>query len=75
MTDEVMRDEEFEALLDELEEAGYVERYTADDGQGAMRLTATGEQVARQLAMAADEDAAAMLAGLLGDEPDEAGAG
>ena len=75
MTDEPMRDEEFDALLDELEDAGYVERYTNDDGQDAMRLTASGEQVARQLAMMAENDDAVMLTGLLGDGPKEQDAG
>ena len=50
MTDEQTHDEEFDAILGELVEAGYVEEYTGDDGQPAMRLTASGEQVARQLA-------------------------
>lgn len=70
MTDEQARDEEFDAILAELEEAGYVEQYTDADGQEAMRLTATGEQVARQMAMLAEDDAAAMMAGLLGSEPE-----
>jgi DNA-binding MarR family transcriptional regulator len=68
MTDEQTRDDEFESILGELVEAGYVEEYTGKDGQAAMRLTASGEQVALQLAMVADDDAAAMMAGLLGDE-------
>jgi DNA-binding MarR family transcriptional regulator len=68
MTDEPMHDEEFDALLEELEDAGYVERYTNEDGQAAMRLTGSGEQVARQLAMVAEDDAASMMVGLLGDE-------
>ena len=63
-----MRDEESDALLDEFEDAGYVERQVNDDGQAAMGLTASGGQVARQLAMAAEDDAAAMMAGLRGDE-------
>ena len=75
MTDEPMRDDEFDALLEELEGAGYVERYTDDNGQEAMRLTDSGEQVARQLAMLAEDDAAAMLAGLLGDELEQEGNG
>ena len=62
------RDEEFDTVLDELEAAGYVEQYAGANGQPAMRLTAAGEQVAHQLAMVADDDAAAMMAGLLGDE-------
>ena len=73
MSDEPIRDQEFDALLDELEDAGYVERYTSDDGQETMRLTRTGEHAAQQLAMLADDDAAALLAGLLGDEVEEEG--
>ena len=68
MTDEQTPDEEFETILGELVDAGYVEEYTSTDGQQAMRLTPAGEQVARQLAMVADDDAARMMAGLLGDE-------
>ena len=68
MTDEPTQDEEFDTILGELEDAGYVEGYTTADGQAAMRLTASGEQVAKQLAMVADDDAAAMMAGLLGDK-------
>ena len=68
MTDEPTRDEEFDAILDELEAAGYVVQYVGADGQPAMRLTPSGEQVAHQLAMVAGDDAAAMMAGLLGDE-------
>jgi DNA-binding MarR family transcriptional regulator len=55
----------------ELVEAGYVEEYTGEDGQQAMRLTPSGEQVARQLAMVDEDGAAAMMAGLLGDELEE----
>ena len=62
------RDEEFDAILGELVDAGYVEECPGEDGQPAMRLTASGEQVARQLAMLAEDDAAVMMAGLLGDE-------
>ena len=68
MTDEQIPDEEFDTILGELVEAGYVEEYTSTDGQQAMRLTSAGEQVARQLAMVADDDATRMMAGLLGDE-------
>ena len=70
MTDEQTPDEEFETILGELVQAGYVEEYTSTDGQQAKRLTPAGEQVARQLAMVADDDAARMMAGLLGDEPE-----
>jgi hypothetical protein len=50
-------------------DAGYAEECTGKDGQQAMRLTPSGELVARQLAMVAEDDAAAMMAGLLGDGP------
>jgi DNA-binding MarR family transcriptional regulator len=68
MTDEQSGDEEFDQILDELEAAGYVEQYTDTDGQPAMRMTPSGVQVAHQLAMVAEDDAASMMAGLLGDE-------
>ena len=45
-----------------------MERYTNADGQATMRLTKSAEQLGRQLAMVAEDDAAAMMAGLLGDE-------
>lgn len=74
MTREVTYDETTATDLDELEEAGYVERYTNSDGQAAMRLTPSGEQVARQLAMVAEDEAAAMPAELLGgDGPEDTG--
>jgi DNA-binding MarR family transcriptional regulator len=68
MTEEDIRNAEFEAIIGELVEAGYVEEYVGADGQAARRLTASGEQVARQLAMVADEEAAAMMAGMVGGE-------
>ena len=68
-------DAEFDTILDELEAAGYVEQYVDGEGQDAMRLTESGKQVAHQLAMVAEDDAASMLAGLLGDEPEGAGDG
>jgi DNA-binding MarR family transcriptional regulator len=71
MTHEVTIDERMDSILDELEEAGYVERYTNEQGQPAMRLTSSGEQVGRQLALVAEDEAAAMMAGLLGDELEE----
>lgn len=71
MTREATYDELTTTDLDELEEAGYVERYTNTEGQPALRLTPSGEQVQRQLAMVAEDDAAAMLDGLPGGGPEE----
>ncbi len=68
MTDEPTQDEGFDTMLGELEEAGYVEQYTNAAGEPTMRLTASGTRVARQLAMVAEEDAAALMAGLMDDE-------
>ena len=51
---------EYDRLVDELVEAGYVEH--TEDG---VKLTPEGEQVARQLAMTDDQDA--LMAGLLGE--------
>ena len=70
MTEEDIRSAEFETILGELVEAGYVEEYVGPDGQTAMRLTSSGEQVARQLAMIADDEAASTMAGLLIHDPE-----
>lgn len=66
MTDEPTRDEEIDALLDELEGAGIVERYVNAAGEGAMRLTKTGSQLANQMSSMSDDardDFAALLRG------------
>jgi hypothetical protein len=48
--------------------AGLLETYTDAEGQQqAMRLTPGGERVARQLAMAGEDDQDALLAALLDD--------
>ena len=67
MTDDPTRDEEFDRLLDQLEDAGLVERYTNGDGQAAMRLTSEGEQIANQLALTDEAGHDALMAALLED--------
>jgi hypothetical protein len=62
MTD---HDAQLEALMRQLVTAGLLETFTDDDGDEAMRLTADGEKVARQLALGADEDA--LLEALFGE--------
>jgi len=62
MTD---HDAEMDAIREQLEKAGLVETYVDEDGQDAMRLTPKGAQMGRALAMAGDEDAAAVLDALL----------
>ena len=56
------RDAEYDRLVDELAEAGSVER--TDEG---VKLTPEGEQVARQLAMTDEDGQGALMAGLLGE--------
>jgi hypothetical protein len=67
-TDDPTRDDEFDDILDELTAAGYIERYTNAAGEQPMRLTPTGQEVAHQLAAVPEDDAAATMAGLRGDE-------
>jgi hypothetical protein len=47
--------------------AGLVETYVDADGQQAMRLTADGERVARQLAMLGADEQDVLMAALLED--------
>ena len=49
MTDDPNHDDDIDAMLDELEEAGVVERFTNAAGEESMRLTKTGRQIANQL--------------------------
>ena len=65
MSDDPTQDEEFEAILDELERAGLVEEYVNEAGEAAMRLTKRGEQVSNQAAMSSEDDAAALMEALL----------
>jgi DNA-binding MarR family transcriptional regulator len=52
-------------IVAELVAAGLVSVGTDDDGQETWTLTAMGEQVARQMAMSSEADAAALLDALL----------
>jgi len=65
MTHDPTHDAEMDAIVAELEEAGLVETFTNDEGKVAYRLTGQGVQVARQMALAGDEDAAVVLDALL----------
>ena len=75
MTDETeaigLPDDEAEVdeIVGELERAGLVEVYDRPGGKVGYRLTHRGEQVRRALAMAGDDDAAAVFDALL-DEAD-----
>jgi hypothetical protein len=62
MTD---HDPEFDAIVDELRAAGLVTIGTDADGQETWTLTPQGEQLAGQLSMSSDDDAAALLDALL----------
>lgn len=48
-------DTETDAIVAELEKAGLIETTVREDGRTAYTLTAQGERVARQMAMAGDE--------------------
>jgi len=56
-----MTDPEFEAIVEELQRAGFVTIGTDADGEETWTLTPTGEQIALQLAMSSEDDAAALL--------------
>ena len=55
-----------------LEQAGLVETYVDADGKIAMRLTADGERVARQMAMSSEDEQDALLAALVEAAEDDA---
>ncbi|MGD8485939.1 MAG: hypothetical protein PVG27_02105 [Chloroflexota bacterium] len=59
------RDAELDTLVEQLEEAGYIEQYVNADGEDAMRLTPDGERVARQLAMLDEAGQDALMDALL----------
>lgn len=64
-------DAEFDAILEQVEEAGLVEQLTDEQGRPAMRLTPDGLRVARHLAMTDELGQDALLDVLLGQgEPD-----
>jgi len=59
-------DEEFDAIVEELQRAGFVTIGTDADGDETWTLTPTGEQIGLQLSMSSEDDAAALLEALLG---------
>jgi hypothetical protein len=65
VTDDAIHAAELDAILAELEGANLVEQYVNANGEAAMRLTARGQQVANQAAMGSEDDAVALLDGLL----------
>lgn len=65
------RDDELDAMIDMLEQAGLVETYVDTDGKAAMRLTAEGERVARQMTTSSEDDQVALLAALVEAAEDE----
>jgi hypothetical protein len=58
-------DPEFDAIVAELERAGFVTIGTDAEGEETWTLTPTGEQIALQLSMSSEDDAAALLEALL----------
>ncbi len=58
-------DEDVDQIVAELVAAGLVSVGRDRDGQETWALTALGEQVARQMAMSGEDDAAALLDALL----------
>jgi len=65
VTEHPTHDAEFDAIVEELQRAGFVTISTDVDGEETWRLTPTGEQIALQLSMSSEDDAAALLEGLL----------
>jgi len=62
MTD---HDPEFDAVVEDLQRADFVTIGTDADGEETWTLTPVGEQVALQLSMSSEDDAAALLEALL----------
>jgi len=54
-------DAELDAIVEELERAGFVTIGADADGEETWTLTPTGEQIALQLSMSSEDDAAALL--------------
>jgi len=54
-------DPEFDAVVEELQRAGFVTIGVDAEGDEAWTLTPQGEQVALQLSMSSEDDAAALL--------------
>jgi DNA-binding MarR family transcriptional regulator len=65
MTDERPIEEELIELADELEAAGLIKTGVGADGNETWSLTPAGRQVANQLAMSSEQDAATLLSALL----------
>ena len=68
MLDDRTPDPDSDEIVAELVAAGLVTLGTDTDGVETWTLTAMGEQVARQMAMSGEDDAAALLDALL-DSP------
>jgi hypothetical protein len=62
MTD---HDAEMDAIVEELQRAGFVVIGTDAEGEETWTLTPAGEQIALQLSMSSEDDAAALLEALL----------
>jgi hypothetical protein len=61
MTHDPTHDAEMDAIVAELETAGLVTVGTDADGHETWTLTPTGEQIALQMSMSSEDDAAALL--------------
>jgi hypothetical protein len=58
-------DPEFDTIVEELQRAGFVMIDADAKGNKTWTLTPTGEQIALQLSMSSEDDAAALLEALL----------
>ncbi len=65
VTEHPTHDAEFDAIVEELQRAGFVTIGKDADGEETWALTATCEQVALQLSMSSEDDASALLEALL----------
>lgn len=63
-------DAELDAILAQVEAASLVGQFTNEEGRRAMRLTAEGVRVARQLAKLGEDGQDALMAALLGEGGD-----
>jgi hypothetical protein len=62
MTD---HDPEFDAIVEELQRAGFVTIGKDAEGSETWTLTASGEQIALQMSLSSEDDATALLEALL----------
>jgi hypothetical protein len=60
-------DAELDAILEQVEAAGLIERYVDEEGWPTLRLTPAGVRVGRQLAMLGEDGQDALMAALLGE--------